>query len=113
MAAEQRVNENLERDVEDRLASMVRSAKAGAQSATTTRPDWTPREWTVAASKPADFAEATPLDLAKVRTQPRPPGFGRARAKPQSSTMPLFARAAILLFVVALTVAVLAALGIL
>lgn len=114
MAAEQRVNEELERDVEERLASLVRSAKADARSAAATRPDWTPRDWTAAASKPADFSEAAPLDLSKVRTQHRPAGFERKRASaPKSPLMRILVIGAILLFVVALAIAVLAAIGIL
>jgi len=114
MAAEQRVNEDLERDVEARLASLVRSAKADARSAASTKPDWTPRDWTAAASKPADFTAAAPLDLSKVRTQRRPAETAGHRATAaRSPTMRVLVIAAIVLFVVALVIAVLAALGVL
>lgn len=114
MAAEQRVNEDLERDVEARLASMVRTAKADARSAAATQPAWTPREWTAAASGPADFTEAAPLDLAKVRAQRRPPETTRVGATVTNSPRArLLVKLAVLLFVVALAIAVLAALGLL
>lgn len=117
MAAEQRANEDLERDVEARLASMVRSAKAEARSAAPTRPDWTPRDWTAAASKPADFADVIPLDLAKVRTQPRPPLDKSARSLAPGASgsrlMRVVVGITIVLFVIALVIAVLAAVGVL
>jgi len=90
----------------------LNNVRTKTSNETSSRPDWTPREWTVAASKPADFTDAAPIDLSKVQAQRRP-RVQPNRAKVQTPRMRLFVLAAAVLFLAALTIAVLAATGIL